>query len=69
MAGRSAPATAPEPQFNAGLQARDVLRILTRIRLVTRTCGGRLTLHRADPALLTVIDLFGLTDLFPTGHE
>jgi hypothetical protein len=29
MAGCSAPATALEPQFNAGLQARDVLRILT----------------------------------------
>jgi hypothetical protein len=46
--------------------AVQILDALTRIRLVTRTCGGRLVLRRADPALLTVIELFGLTDLFPT---
>lgn len=49
--------------------AEEVLRVLTRVRLVTRSCGGRLTLHHAGPALLTVIDLFGLSDLFPTGNE
>lgn len=45
--------------------AAQVIGALARIRLVTLDCGSELTLCRADPALRTALDLFGLADVLP----
>jgi hypothetical protein len=43
--------------------AADVVDALARLRLVALGCGGQLRLRRADPALLTLLDLLGFADL------
>lgn len=43
--------------------AAEVVEALARLRLVALGCGGRLRLVRADPALLTLLELLGFADL------
>lgn len=44
-------------------QAAEVLDVLCRLRRTAADCGSRLVLRHADPALLTLLELFGLTEL------
>ena len=49
--------------------AAEVIGILARLRLAALSCGGRLTLRHADPALLTLLDVLGFADLLPAADH
>jgi hypothetical protein len=48
--------------------AAEVINALARLQLTALGCGGRIRLRHADPALLALLDLAGLANLFDVGE-
>lgn len=45
-----------------------VIDALARLQLAAMECGGRIRLRTTDPALLALLDLFGLTEVLACGE-
>lgn len=48
--------------------AAEAIEALARLQLTAIECGGRIRLHTTDPALLALLELFGLTETLGCGE-
>lgn len=48
--------------------AADVVDRLARLQLTAIECGSRIRLHTTDPALIALLELFGLTEVLCCGE-